>query len=82
MPKPTSKPQSFAEMIASRVLFSGAKALGRAMESVLEDVDGVADGVSARTRQGREQIANVGMGRPKPERARRKKRRVVDEEDE
>lgn len=77
MPKPT-----FAEMIASRIILSGAKALGRAMESVLEDVGGAADGVSARTRHGREQIASVGMGRPKPERARRKKKRHVDEEDE
>ena len=75
-----AKPLSFAEIITQRLIFSGAKALGRAMESVLEDVGGVADGVSAKTRRGREQIASVGMGRPKP-RARRKKRER-DEEDE
>jgi hypothetical protein len=81
MAKPLAKPLTFAEIIAQRVIASGAKALGRAMESVLEDVGGAADSVSAKTRQGREQIQSVGMGRPKPQRARRRKR-AHDEEDE
>ena len=76
-----AKPLTLTEIIAQKILFSGAKALGRAMESVLEDVGGVADGVSARTKRGREQIQQVGMGRPKPVRARRRKR-AHEEEDE
>lgn len=74
-------PKTLAQAVLERVVLSGAKALGRAMESVLEDVGGVADGVSARTKNARGAIQNVGMGRPKPERARRRRAREHDEDE-
>lgn len=72
--------KGLAEALLRSVVHSGAKALGRAMESVLEDVGGAADGVSAKAKTGRDAIQNVGMGRPKA--PPRKRRRARDDEDD
>lgn len=73
---------TIGERVLQRVLLSGAKALGRAMESVLEDVGGAADNVSERTKRSREQIREVGMGRPPQDPPRRRKKKRTRDEDE
>jgi hypothetical protein len=77
MPKPI---HPLAEWFLRGAVNTGAKALGRAMESVLEDLGAAADNVSARTKRGRERLGDVGVGRPKPKPRGRRARR--DEEDE
>jgi phage-related tail protein len=58
----------------------GAKALGAAADSLLEQLGSAADEVSTKATRGRQKLDSVGVGRPKA--PRRSRRARSEEEDE
>jgi hypothetical protein len=59
----------------------GAKMLGAAAYSLLEQLGGAATEVASHATRGRERLHGVGVGRPKPPERRRRKRHEDDEDE-